>query len=78
MRGGETLNGRIKQERVALGFSQKSLANEVGVSKNTISRWEKDASCVKQNHLIKMSHLFNCSISWLVGESDTRGVAIGS
>ena len=47
LRGGETLNGRIKQERVALGFSQKSLANEVGVSKNTISRWEKDASCVK-------------------------------
>ena len=78
MKGGETLNGRIKQERAALGLSQKALAKEVGVSNNTITRWEKDASCVKQNHLIKMSHLFNCSVSWLVGESDTRGVAIGS
>lgn len=67
---------RIKQERINSGFSQADLASQMGVRPNTIGRWEKNASCVKQAHLIKMSQLFDCSIAWLVGVSDTRGSAL--
>ena len=67
---------RIKQERISLDMTQEALASELGVKPNTIGRWEKDASCVKQGPLIKMSQLFDCSIAWLIGVSDTRGHAL--
>ncbi len=66
------MQSRIKQERVAKNLSQEGLAMLLGVSKSTITRWEKNASCVKQGDLIRMGKLFGCSINWLVGESDTR------
>lgn len=67
---------RIKQERIGKGFTQVELADCLGVKPQTIGRWEKDASCVKQEHLIEMSQLFDCSIAWLVGMNDTRGHAL--
>ena len=63
---------RIRQERIGFGLTQGELAAKLGVKPNTIGRWEKDASCVKQEHLIEMSRIFGCSISWLVGMSETR------
>lgn len=67
---------RIRQERVGNGMSQAELASELGVRPNTIGRWEKDASCVKQEHLVKMADIFGCSIAWLVGVSETRAASV--
>lgn len=40
----ETFGQLIKRERVAKGWSQRTLATKAGVSHNFISQWEKDYS----------------------------------
>lgn len=37
------MNGKeLKKERKKLDFTQEQLANELGVTANTVARWERD------------------------------------
>lgn len=41
----ETIGNRIAKYRKAKGMTQESLANQMGVSSQAVSKWETDASC---------------------------------
>lgn len=41
----ETIGNRISKYRKAKGLTQEDLAVQVGVSSQTVSKWENDASC---------------------------------
>lgn len=59
---GETIS-RLRSER---GMSQGDLADELNVSRQSISKWETDSSVPELDKLIKLSRLFGVSLDELV------------
>ena len=47
----ETIGNRIAKYRKEKGFTQESLAEQLGVSAQAVSKWENDASCPDINLL---------------------------
>ena len=63
---------RIAVERKLLDVDQQTFADMVGVSKSTVSRWERGELMPYGTELIKMREVCGCSIDWLLGVSDIR------
>ena len=61
-----TLGEHITRLRTAKGMSQGALAEELGVSRQSVSKWETDASVPELEKLMKMAKLFEVSIDELV------------
>lgn len=47
--------------------SDTAIANDLHVSKQTLSAWRKGRRSPKKSVLIKISELYNVSIEWLLG-----------
>ena len=59
---------RLKQLRLKHKLKQKDLANLLGVSEMTISRWEKEEKLsIKHEYIVKLSKYFKVSIPYLLG-----------
>lgn len=63
---------RIRSERTAAGLSLKETAEEVGCSRQLISKWEKGEGTVFLNEMLKMCNLFNCELGYLLCEYDCK------
>ena len=61
-----TLGQTITRLRTAKGFSQGALAEELGVSRQSVSKWETDASVPELDKLVKMAKLFGVTLDELV------------
>ena len=61
-----TLGERICARRTALGVSQDKLAEQLEVSRQSVSKWETDASVPDLDKLIRLSELFGMSLDELV------------
>lgn len=46
------------------GITQEQLSEQVGVSRQSVSRWEMDAAFPETDKLIKLSRLFERSIDF--------------
>lgn len=57
----------IRQKRMELRFTQDELANKLGVSKATISKWELAQCYPDITMLPNIAELFGCSIDELLG-----------
>lgn len=68
-----TIGQRIAQKRRELSFSQEALGQEVGVSRQSIYKWESDAAVPEIDKLIALSRLFGVSVGWLLGVEETPG-----
>ena len=65
-----SLGENIISLRKIRGMSQTDLADELGVSRQSVSKWESDASTPELEKLLAMSELFGVSLDELVkGES---------
>ncbi|MGX7025311.1 helix-turn-helix domain-containing protein [Vagococcus hydrophili] len=53
------------------GMTQEELAEQLGVSRQTISKWELDNTFPEVDKIIEISKLFSCSIDQLVREDVT-------
>ncbi len=62
-----TLGQRIAQKRKELGLSQEGLGVQIGVSRQSIYKWEADSSLPEIEKLIALSQLFGVSVGWLLG-----------
>lgn len=62
----------ISYERQRLNLDQEQFAKKVGVSKSTVSRWERGIKWPTGSDLIAMRDLFGCSIDWLLGVTNDR------
>lgn len=62
-----TIGQRIAQKRRELSLSQEALGQEVGVSRQSIYKWESDAAVPEIDKLIALSRLFGVSVGWLLG-----------
>lgn len=65
-----TLGERLVALRTQRGLSQESLAEQLGVTRQSVSKWETDASLPDLEKLVKLSEVFAVSLDQLVkGES---------
>lgn len=62
---------RIRLARKAKGLNQGELANKLGVSLDTISRWETEKRQPRSDDLANLSQVLNISIAYLMGIWDT-------
>ena len=62
-----TMGRRIAERRRMLGLSQEALGDQMGVSRQAISKWEADSAVPEVDKLIVMSRLFQVSVGWLLG-----------
>lgn len=63
---------RLRELRKEKGVSQQDLANEMLISKRTISRYESGERQPTLLMVFDLSDYFNVSIDYLVGRSDVR------
>ncbi|MCD7875388.1 MAG: helix-turn-helix domain-containing protein [Cloacibacillus porcorum] len=61
---------RIKDARKMRGLNQKGLADLIGVSLDTISRWENNIREPRISDIKSISEALNVSIAFLMGEEE--------
>ena len=61
--------GRLRRER---GMSQEKLAEEMGVSRQAISKWESGAAMPEIERLEDLSRLFGVTMEQLMGLAESR------
>ena len=61
-----TLGQRLTQLRTQAGLSQDALAEQLGVSRQSVSKWETDGSIPDLNRLVKLSTVFGVTLDELV------------
>lgn len=62
----------IKKHREAAKLKQTELAEKIGISTVTLSRYENGEREPRVTELRKMSELFGCTIDELVGKNPTE------
>ena len=72
-----TLGKQISRLRAAKGLSQEDLANDLQVSRQSISKWETDTSVPELDKLLKLSEVFGVTLDELVkGPAEEAAQAI--
>lgn len=54
------------------GWSQEDLSNKIGVSRQTISKWESSQTAPDMHKLIELSKIFEISIDELINEEEKK------
>ena len=65
-----TLGERILQYRTARDWSQEDLAAALEVSRQSVSKWETDASTPELDKIVRLSEIFEVSLDQLVTGSE--------
>lgn len=66
------INERIKQTRKRLGYSQEILGSRVGVSRVSISQWERGENTPNGRYLNELAAALGVTVDWLLtGSGDT-------
>ena len=63
-----TLGQRIQKGRKEAGLSQEELAEQLGVSRQAVSRWENDNGYPEMEKIIRLSQIYQVSLDYLVGK----------
>lgn len=67
-----TFGEKIQKLRKEAGLSQEELAYQLGVSRQAISKWERDSGYPETEKIVRMSKLFHVSLDYLLDEEDTK------
>lgn len=62
-----TTGQKIAEYRKRMGLSQEKLGEQLGVSRQAISKWEADAALPEVEKLAALSKLFGVTVGWLLG-----------
>lgn len=62
-----TIGQRIASRRKLANLSQESISEQIGVSRQSVSKWESDAGLPDIDNLIALSKIFGVSVGWLLG-----------
>lgn len=70
------VHNRIKLAREAAGFTQEKLAEEIGVSRNAVAKWENGKNEPKIENLVSLSLTLGVSSDYLIGLSSTVSASL--
>lgn len=62
---------RLGELRKDMGLTQRAFAEQMRVSLNTVSAWERNLSEPDDNTKMKIAQMFNVSLDYLLGLSDS-------
>ena len=65
-----TIGQKIKKLRTEKGLTQKDLADQLHVTFQTISKWEKDENEPDLATVRELAKLFGCSLDYLLSEDE--------
>ena len=66
-----TIHERIRERRLAMGFTLLEIAELLGVKEATVQRYESgEIKNIKHTTVIKLSEIFRCTPQYLMGWSD--------
>lgn len=66
------MESRIKQLRQKRGVIQEILAAELGITRQMLSKYERDVTLIKVDILKKIAAYFNVTTDYLLGVSDVK------
>lgn len=64
------MGNNMRAERVRKGLTQTELANTLGVTQITVSRWESGECEPSAKSLVSMTSLYGCSAEYLLDMVD--------
>ncbi len=72
-----TIGKRISELRKAKGYTQEYVAEQLGVSRQAVSKWEKDLTSPDTKNLIALSKLFGATVEYIAvgGDGDQKSDA---
>lgn len=59
-------NDRLRYLRRKAAMSQEELAMRLNISRGAVSSWEHGLTEPTMKHLVCLSHIFNCSVDYLL------------
>lgn len=65
-----TFGDKLSKKRKENNYTQEQLAEILGVSRQSISKWEGNLTYPETDKLIRMSELFNCSLDYLLKDAE--------
>lgn len=71
-----TIGEKIAKQRKELNYTQEQLGEILGVSRQSISKWESDIAYPETDKLIRLGKLFDCSMDYLLNEEITDKTGI--
>ena len=69
-----TTGEKLQQLRKDCDYTQEELADIMGVSRQSISKWESDVAFPETEKLVTLSKLYQCSIDYLLNEDSDEKV----
>lgn len=67
-----TTGEKLSRLRKDNNYTQEQLADILGVSRQSVSKWESDIAFPETEKLIKISELFDCSVDYLLKENSVQ------
>ena len=69
-----SMGSKLAQARRKNNLTQEQLAEQLGVTRQAVSRWESDAAYPETDKIVRMSQLLGVSCDWLLrDEADDAG-----
>lgn len=65
-----TFGDKLSKLRKENNYTQEQLADILGVSRQSISKWESNIAYPETDKLIRMSELFDCSLDYLLKDAE--------
>lgn len=66
---------RIKELRQERGYTDKQLADLLGISESTVSMWETGQRSPTKDRMYQIAELFDVSFDYLTGKTGTKNYA---
>lgn len=67
-----TLGEKLSKLRKENNYTQEQLADILGISRQSISKWESDIAYPETDKLIELGKMFDCSMDYLLKEDITE------
>lgn len=68
-----TLGDKLSKLRKENNYTQEQIAAALGVSRQSISKWESNLAYPETDKLIRMSEMFQCSLDYLLKDEEEMG-----